>query len=120
MEQISETLRNRHSIHGNFSDNSRMSQVLKRLIRGEYNHDELSESLYIFRVGYNRLSPVQIEALDMIFHKISRILAGNPNHPDHWHDISGYATLAEERIGEKEKGEEKKFFETEDNIKIKI
>jgi hypothetical protein len=39
------------------------------------------------------LNPSQREALDMIQHKIGRILAGNPNHHDHWHDIAGYATL---------------------------
>jgi hypothetical protein len=27
--------------------------------------------------------------------KMSRILCGNPNEPDHWRDIAGYATLIE-------------------------
>ena len=36
----------------------------------------------------------------MIVHKIARILAGDPNHADHWHDIAGYAILVEERIGQ--------------------
>jgi hypothetical protein len=26
-------------------------------------------------------------------HKIGRILAGNPDHKDHWDDIAGYTTL---------------------------
>ena len=29
----------------------------------------------------------------MILHKIGRILAGDPNHKDHWVDIAGYANL---------------------------
>ncbi len=31
----------------------------------------------------------------MICLKISRIVTGDPEHPDNWHDIAGYATLAE-------------------------
>ena len=36
----------------------------------------------------------QIEALDMILHKIGRIVAGDPNFQDHWDDIAGYAHIA--------------------------
>ena len=43
--------------------------------------------------SWDRLSPSQREALSMIAHKIGRILAGNPDHQDHWDDIAGYATL---------------------------
>jgi hypothetical protein len=39
------------------------------------------------------LSPMQREALDMTAHKIGRILAGDPDHKDHWDDIAGYTTL---------------------------
>ena len=42
---------------------------------------------------WNYLSAMQRESLDMIVHKIGRILAGNPDHKDHWDDIAGYATL---------------------------
>lgn len=31
----------------------------------------------------------------MILHKIARIMNGDPDHIDHWHDIAGYATLIE-------------------------
>lgn len=43
--------------------------------------------------GWNNLSPSQKEALDMIQHKIGRILNGDPNYDDNWKDIAGYATL---------------------------
>lgn len=33
------------------------------------------------------------EALDMIAHKLARIIIGNANYKDHWDDIAGYATL---------------------------
>lgn len=40
------------------------------------------------------LTPTQLESLDMILHKCGRILSGDPNEPDHWRDIEGYARLA--------------------------
>ncbi|MDU7405646.1 MAG: hypothetical protein E7L15_17540 [Citrobacter portucalensis] len=51
--------------------------------------------------GWNNLSPSQKEALDMIQHKIGRILNGDPNYDDNWKDIAGYAKLiADELNGE--------------------
>lgn len=43
--------------------------------------------------GWNNLTPSQKEALDMIQHKIGRILNGDPNYDDNWKDVAGYATL---------------------------
>lgn len=40
----------------------------------------------------------QQEALDMIFHKIGRILNGDPNYADSWIDIAGYAKLVADRL----------------------
>jgi hypothetical protein len=40
----------------------------------------------------------QQEALDMIFHKIGRILNGDPDYSDSWRDIAGYATLVADRL----------------------
>ena len=45
-----------------------------------------------------RLADDQSEALDMIFHKIARIINGNADHVDSWADIAGYATLVAERL----------------------
>ena len=44
----------------------------------------------------NALTPHQVEALEMIAVKMSRILAGDPNHADHWDDIAGYARLGKQ------------------------
>ena len=74
-----ELTRERQSTHGSFETNALISQGLKNIIHGA--------------PGYNQLSYVQREALDMIALKISRILSGNPNEPDHWQDIAGYAHL---------------------------
>jgi hypothetical protein len=48
--------------------------------------------------GFERLMDDQRETLDMIAHKIGRILAGDPNVEDHWKDIAGYATLSADRV----------------------
>lgn len=79
MGQIERTLTEREGVHGNFEDNARISQWLKDMFRGQR--------------GWPVLNRVQSEALDMIAGKIGRILSGDPNHIDHWHDIAGYATL---------------------------
>ena len=44
------------------------------------------------------LYPDQLQALDMIATKISRIVHGNPNHLDSWIDIAGYAQLVADRL----------------------
>ena len=72
-------LKEREKTHGNFRDHSYYTQALKSVIRESPNYDRMSE--------------MQMEALDMIAHKIGRILAGNPDHKDHWLDIEGYARL---------------------------
>ncbi len=44
------------------------------------------------------MSAVQRESLDMIATKIARLCCGDPNNQDSWHDIQGYAKLAEDRL----------------------
>jgi hypothetical protein len=87
VSDISETLSERQKTHGSFETHARISQELKTVI---YLTDE-----------YHSLSPQQAEALDMIAHKIARILNGNPNIHDHWHDIAGYATLVANTLEKK-------------------
>ena len=48
--------------------------------------------------NWEELSPAQKESLEMIVHKIARILNGDPNYADSWHDISGYATLIDNAL----------------------
>lgn len=54
--------------------------------------------------NWSRLSPDQQEALDMNAVKTSRILCGDPDFHDHWHDISGYSTLVADRLLGKARG----------------
>ena len=85
---VEETLRQRNSVHGNFDSNARCSQDIKRIINEHL-------GMRVRREGTLPLNDVQLEALDLIATKISRIVSGNANHTDHWHDIQGYAALAE-------------------------
>ena len=88
MSSIEKTLQERQKTHGSFSTHAAISQLLTGAMRS--------------REGWERLEDDQKEALEMIAHKIARILNGNPNVHDHWHDISGYATLVAEQCVEKE------------------
>ena len=72
-------LAERGKTHGDFNEHARITQDLKFTITSA--------------PGFARLSAAQRETLDMTAHKIGRILAGDPNHPDHWDDIAGYARL---------------------------
>lgn len=38
------------------------------------------------------------QSLEMIQHKVARILNGDPDYPDSWIDIAGYAQLVADRL----------------------
>lgn len=82
-KSVASTLAQRGNTHGEFSINAQISQDLKDILRAS--------------PGWESLSPDKKEALDMVMHKSARICTGDANEPDHWHDIAGYATLAENR-----------------------
>jgi len=81
-----ELLAERGKTHGDFTVHADITQSLKEVCYEQAKWAELS--------GSHR------EAIDMILHKIGRILAGNPDHRDHWDDIAGYARLASDRCGD--------------------
>lgn len=81
--EITKTLAEREKTHGNFISHAKLSQALK-----------LAFNIHC-KTG---LDDDQLEAIDMIFHKIARIGNGNPDVHDHWHDIAGYATLVANRL----------------------
>lgn len=86
-------LRERGNVHGNWEDNARISRAFHEITQHEANARR--ERLQV------SLSDSQREAIDMILHKVSRIIAGDPTHADHWDDIGGYARLG--RDGEQKK-----------------
>lgn len=72
--------------YGKFKEHAMVSQSLKIVIKGHLNlHGKV-------------VSPDQIEALEMICHKIARIVNGDPDYSDSWHDIAGYAKLVADRL----------------------
>lgn len=75
--QTDETLAERGSRYGNFEDGAVIMQKLKDIMRETE--------------GWQRLKPNQREALEMIQHKIGRILNGDPMYDDSWRDICGYS-----------------------------
>jgi hypothetical protein len=79
-----EMLVQRTNVHGEFNENSRATWDIMRVLQRERN--------------WGRLSSGQKHALYMVAHKMARIMAGDPNHPDHWDDISGYARCVSDRL----------------------
>ena len=62
----------------------------------------LKRVLWASTRAYERLTDSQRETLEMICHKMGRIIAGNPHEQDHWVDIAGYATLVAQRLSPRE------------------
>ena len=80
---VHDTLDERQHTHGDFATNAACAQALKNCCR-----------LHV----QCTLTAVHQEAVENICQKLARILTGNPNHADNWHDIAGYATLAEREV----------------------
>ncbi len=81
---VQETLTQRGTTYGLFADHAAISQALKAVMHRT--------------PGWSDLAPDQREALEMVQHKIARILNGNPDYVDSWHDIQGYTALVESRL----------------------
>lgn len=86
MQDINTTLTQRGERYGKFTGHAAISQHLKAVINGFVNSRK------------TQLDPDQAEALDMICHKIARIINGDPDYFDSWHDIAGYAQLVADRL----------------------
>ena len=81
-----ETINERAQDYGKFKDGAALMQGMKRLIADHAaKHDKT-------------FADDQWEALEMILHKIGRIVNGNPDKVDSWVDIAGYATLVADRL----------------------
>lgn len=83
---INDTLQERGKRYGAFRDQAVICQGLKHVMR-------FSPSS-----KWEDLSADQQECLDMIANKVGRILNGDPDYADSWHDIVGYAKLVEDRL----------------------
>ncbi len=84
LEGIDATLAERGQRYGQFTEHARIAQNLKRAMQDSPNWTKLSDD--------------KKEALEMVQHKIARILNGDPNYADSWHDIIGYTKLVEDTL----------------------
>ena len=84
--EIDEVLNARAKNYGKFIEGAEIMQMTKRLV---HNYIEQRGTAMAFD---------QLEAIDMIIHKLGRIINGNPDHLDNWVDIAGYATLVVDRL----------------------
>jgi hypothetical protein len=78
-------LKTRSKDYGNFHTLANLSQTLNSIIAQHYNNVQQQE--------FTPMPHFMAEALQMICHKISRIVNGNIYYDDSWKDIAGYAQL---------------------------
>lgn len=83
---VNATLDARAANYGTFKDGAALMQAIKRTMAA---HAATHGKTF---------ADDQWEALEMIVHKMGRIVNGNPDVVDHWVDIAGYATLIADRL----------------------
>ena len=85
---ITDTLKERKNKYGDFEGHARITQYIKTAMMSG---------------NWAALTSDKKEALEMIAHKIGRILNGDPEYHDSWHDIEGYARLVADSLVKEEK-----------------
>ena len=83
-KSIEKTLEERGECYGSFTEHARISQNLKAAMKDSPNWTKLSDD--------------KKESLEMVVHKIARILNGDCEFHDSWHDIVGYTKLVADRL----------------------
>lgn len=81
---IEQTLALRGKRYGAYAEHARITQAIKAAMADSPN--------------WQSLAPDQRETLEMIAHKAGRILNGDPDLHDSWHDIVGYTKLVADRL----------------------
>ena len=85
-QTINEILDERGQRYGTFQGHAEISQHLKATIKRYLDKRD------------QHLADDQMEALEMICHKLARIINGDPNYHDSWTDVAGYAQLVADRL----------------------
>lgn len=85
MSKVDETLKERQSQYGCFEDVAFVTQGIVELMN---------------KCNYKNMPHPHQMALYMIASKMARLVNGDFNHKDSWHDIGGYSKLIENLIGE--------------------
>lgn len=82
--EIDKILEERGSRYGDFASHAIITQNIKAAMRHSLNWAKLPNDMK--------------ESLEMVAHKIGRILNGDPAYADSWIDIVGYAQLVVDRL----------------------
>lgn len=83
-QTIDDTLAERGSRYGEFDEHASVTQAIKVAMSLGNNWLALDDDMK--------------EALEMVAHKMGRILNGDPDYIDSWTDIIGYTRLVEKRL----------------------
>lgn len=97
---VDATLAERGSRYGDFSDHARLCQAL--ILEMQEFKPEGTPAGGLTK--WEQLDPVKRQALTVIADKVARILSGDPDYADNWHDIQGYAKLVEDRLPKQGEG----------------
>lgn len=82
--EINQILEERGSRYGDFESHAIITQNIKAAMRHSPNWAKLPNDMK--------------EALEMVAHKVGRILNGDPAYADSWVDIVGYTQLVVDRL----------------------
>jgi len=83
-DELGAFLEEKGKVHGEYGEQAGVTQKFKDIAHESKN--------------WRKLDSTQRDAIEMICVKLGRILTGNPDEPDHWLDIQGYARLTWERL----------------------
>lgn len=83
-QTIDSTLAERGARYGVYTDHAQITQDMKAVMHKT--------------PKWGGLAAHQKETLEMIAHKIGRILNGDPDYHDSWHDIVGYTKLTADEL----------------------
>lgn len=86
LQTIQEVLIERGNRYGSFDGHAAITQGIKDVMQRTKNWKELT--------------PSQKESLEMVAHKIGRILNGDPSYLDSWVDIVGYTQLVVDQLAD--------------------
>lgn len=102
LTNVTEVLKERGAKYGQFYMHAKIAQGLKDIVWDQ--------------PGWVELEADQKQALEVIFDKVARILNGDPNYPDNWVDIEGYARLVRVRLEDEAQDRAEKVLSSEGGL----
>lgn len=85
------TVKSRKELYGSFEGRAVVCDAVMQTLRSHPNWSR-------------KLEPIHRHGLTMLVEKIGRIIEGNPNYLDNWHDAGGYSHLVETELKESGRG----------------